>query len=87
MAVRGDEPLKIKQRCGHTTFSTTELYIREAEAVREGFGAVFPTLPESTLGPFRIHPKVRRRSGVKQALLSGVDGTRTRGLRRDRPAL
>jgi integrase len=30
MAVRGDDPLKIKQRCGHATFSTTELYIREA---------------------------------------------------------
>jgi integrase len=42
MAVRGDEPLKIKQRCGHATFSTTELYIREAEALREGFGEVFP---------------------------------------------
>jgi hypothetical protein len=42
MAVRGDDPLKIKQRCGHTTFSTTELYIREAEAVQEGFGVPFP---------------------------------------------
>jgi hypothetical protein len=45
MAVRGDDPLKIKQRAGHTTFSTTELYIREAEAVRDGFGEVFPPLP------------------------------------------
>jgi integrase len=45
MAVRGDDPLKIKQRCGHTTFATTEIYIREALAVREGFGDVFPTLP------------------------------------------
>ncbi|MGD0680079.1 MAG: tyrosine-type recombinase/integrase [Polyangiaceae bacterium] len=47
MAVRGDDPLKIKQRCGHATFSTTELYIREAEAVRDGFGEVFPPLPEA----------------------------------------
>src|SRR6516165_4284943 len=31
MAVRGDDPLKIKQRCGHASFSTTEIYIREAE--------------------------------------------------------
>lgn len=45
MAVRGDDPLKIKQRAGHTTFSTTEGYIREAESVREGFGAPFPALP------------------------------------------
>ena len=25
--------------------TTTELYIREAEAIREGFGEVFPALP------------------------------------------
>ena len=39
MAIRGDDPLKIKQRAGHATFSTTEGYIREAE--------VFPRLPEA----------------------------------------
>jgi integrase len=50
MAVRGDDPLKIKQRCGHASFSTTELYIREAEAVRDGFGEVFPALPDDLLG-------------------------------------
>ena len=49
MAVRGDDPLKIKQRAGHSTFSTTEGYIREAEAVRDGFGEVFPLLPQSIL--------------------------------------
>lgn len=49
MAVRGDDPLKIKQRAGHSTFSTTELYIREAEAVRDGFGDVFPPLPAALL--------------------------------------
>jgi integrase len=48
-AVRGDDPLKIKQRAGHSTFSTTEGYIREAENLREGFGAVFPPLPASLL--------------------------------------
>jgi hypothetical protein len=46
MAMRGDEPLKIKQRAGHKQFSTTEGYIREAESVREGFGVPFPPLPE-----------------------------------------
>ena len=49
MAVRGDDPLKIKQRAGHSTFSTTEIYIREAEAVREGFGEPFPVLPACIL--------------------------------------
>jgi len=50
MAVRGDDPLKIKQRCGHETFTTTEGYIRTAEAVRDTFGEVFPPLPESLRG-------------------------------------
>ena len=44
-AVRGDDPLRIKQRAGHLGFATTEIYIREAENLREGFGEVFPTLP------------------------------------------
>jgi hypothetical protein len=48
-AVRGDDPLRIKQRAGHASFSTTEVYIREAENLREGFGDVFPTLPASIL--------------------------------------
>lgn len=50
MAVRGDDPLKIMQRAGHTDFKTTQGYIREAEAVRDGFGDVFPPLPASLLG-------------------------------------
>lgn len=45
MAVRGDDPLKIQQRAGHSTFSTTQGYIREAEVSRENFGEVFPPLP------------------------------------------
>ncbi len=55
-AVRGDDPLK--QRADHASFSTTEGYIREAENLREGFGAVFPPLPESLLTPNRpIRPR------------------------------
>jgi integrase len=45
MAVRGDDPLRIKQRAGHSSFSTTEMYIREAENLAAGFGDVFPELP------------------------------------------
>jgi hypothetical protein len=42
-------------------FSTTELYIREAEAVREGFGEVFPELPASILGIAPIsRPAIRK---------------------------
>ncbi len=49
MAVRGDDPLKCKQRAGHASFSTTEIYIREAENLRDGFGEVFPPLPADLL--------------------------------------
>jgi hypothetical protein len=45
-----DEPLKIMQRCGHAAVSTMELCIREAEALREGFGEAFPALPDDLLG-------------------------------------
>ena len=45
-AVRGDDALKIKQRAGHATFSTTEGYIREAENLQTtNFGTPFPALP------------------------------------------
>jgi integrase len=36
MALRGDAPLVIQQRVGHAQFSTTSIYIREAEAVGQG---------------------------------------------------
>jgi integrase len=49
MAVRGDDPLKIMQRCGHRDYGTTLRYVREAEAVRDGFGEPFPTLPPCLL--------------------------------------
>jgi hypothetical protein len=42
MAVRGDDPLKIMQRAGHTSFATTQLYVRTAEAIRQGFHARSP---------------------------------------------
>ncbi len=51
MAIRGDDPLKIMSRAGHENFATTQGYIREAEAVRAGFGEVFPPLPACLLVP------------------------------------
>lgn len=50
MAVRGDEPLKIQRRAGHTTLSTTQRYIREAESLGCEPGEVFPPLPTLPLG-------------------------------------
>lgn len=54
MAVRGDEPLKIMQRAGHAAFATTQLYVRTAEALREGFGVPFPPLPRAHLTLGRV---------------------------------
>ncbi|MGA2451512.1 MAG: tyrosine-type recombinase/integrase [Polyangiaceae bacterium] len=80
MAVRGDDPLKIKQRAGHAAFSTTEIYIRSAEAVRQGFGEPFPELPACLLGSGADAPPSGNsviessltengsRNGLKQAL-------------------
>jgi integrase len=81
MAVRGDEPLKIMQRAGHERFETTQIYVRTAEAIRDGFGQVFPPLPP-------LHwPTSLAHQTEKLNEVGGADGTRTRGLRRDRPAL
>jgi integrase len=49
MAVRGDDPLRIQQRAGHSNFATTQGYIREAESLRGGFGTPFGELPKCLL--------------------------------------
>jgi integrase len=49
-AIRGDDALKIMSRAGHASLSTTQIYIREAENLRDGFGAPFPPLPPALLG-------------------------------------
>jgi integrase len=88
MAVRGDDPLRIKQRAGHSAFSTTEMYIREAENLAAGFGDVFPKLPVELIGPTEHadeRSKLRSKSGSSippstekvSASLSGATGDRT----------
>ena len=83
------------QRAGHRRFETTQIYVREAESLREGFGDVFPPLPPDLLEPTK---EFRSGSGLStetrpillgqfRQISGGADGTRTRGLRRDRPAL
>ena len=56
MAVRGDDPLKSSSGAGTPTSATTEIYIREAEAVREGFGDVFPPAARGSLESPRYRP-------------------------------
>lgn len=93
MAVRGDDPLKIKKRAGHERFETTERYVREAEAIRDGFGEVFPPLPSALVDAAagREEPAEARaeRPGTAPANrpnrhlttrnVGGADGTRMRG--------
>jgi integrase len=69
-AVRGDDPLKVKQRAGHRTFSTTEGYIREAENLADGFGEVFPPLPPCLL--VGTKPKNRRRVSASVSAFGSV---------------
>jgi hypothetical protein len=102
MAVRGDDPLKIKQRAGHATFKTTEIYIRSAEAIRQGFGEPFPALPDCLLGTGADHgappsgnsvsessvTKDGSRNGLKQAIpeMARISAETKRGRRRARGA-
>ncbi len=48
-AVRGDPTSKIKFRIGHSRTDTTDIYVREGEQLRDGFGTVFPALPDCIL--------------------------------------
>lgn len=75
MAVRGDEPLRIKQRAGHSTFSTTEGYIREAENLREGFGTVFPPLPHALLGEGVVSDRFRGFGSASLPIPQDFQGT------------
>jgi integrase len=82
MAVRGDKPLTIQQRCGHQTFSTTEMYLREAEILTEGFGQPFPAFRhpfDSDVSAPTIRPKT--------SLLGAGHEVRTRDLRLGKPTL
>lgn len=56
-AVRGDDPIKLQRRAGHSSLSTTQVYIREAENLASSFGTVFPAL-NSTIESSRYRPEV-----------------------------
>lgn len=50
MAIRGDSPLRIKARAGHSDLQTTEGYVRTAEEIQGEVGEVFAALPAGLLG-------------------------------------
>jgi len=78
LAVRGDDPLKIRARAGHATFSTTEKYIRLAEVVREGFGDVFPALDGAGKKVEDMEARGQRLRGGRRRC-SGLPGGTGRG--------
>jgi hypothetical protein len=72
------------QRAGHERFETTQRYVREAENLREGFGAVFPPPPEalfsadeywSDIGTADLYSS--QNPGFA-GVVGGADGTRNR---------
>jgi hypothetical protein len=73
-AVRGDDPLKIKRRAGHASFTTTEIYIREAENLGAGFGTGFPPLPASILAGPRVGRDWAMDSPIPAFLAASVVG-------------
>ncbi len=72
MAVRGDDPLKIKQRAGHATFDTTEGYIRLAEELRPGFGDPFPPLPAALTADLEGLPDEKATKRPKGQTWAGI---------------
>lgn len=78
-AIRGDNPMAIRQGAGHKSFSTTEGYIREAETVSDGFELVFPILEAALAEPQKV-PEKSTQTYPKPRLsaeMSGSTGTRT----------
>ncbi len=93
LAVEGKGPTEIRDVLGHTQTQMTDRYMRSAAMLRGGrFGDPFPPLPPSLTEAAKGLESKRRQFKPGQlvgiaAQNSGADGTRTRGLRRDRPAL
>jgi hypothetical protein len=66
MTVRGDSPALVMNRVGHEDWETMKKYLRQAEALVQGFGEVFPALPRSLLGGAalaQLRPEFRPKRG------------------------
>ncbi|HVZ34473.1 MAG TPA: tyrosine-type recombinase/integrase, partial [Polyangiaceae bacterium] len=71
----GTEHVRIMQRAGHKNFSTTQGYIREAEAVGLNVGTPFPPLPVSLL----------QSSNESSTVDDSIDGPALKKLKTKRP--
>ena len=91
MAVRGEDPIPVLHGAGRENFATTRPHVRAAEAIREGFGTVFSSLPNvlsRAAGPavtpvirWSVGRNVRSRPPHRErpAYRCGEGGIRTRG--------
>lgn len=89
-AIRGDGLERIQYRAGHATASTTQGYIREAEAVGAAVGEVFPELPLSVRSLFGPGPGATRAIALETKgieLCEEGDLNPKSGLSHDTPAL
>jgi integrase len=93
-AIAGENELAIQRRLGHATADQTQRYIAEAEALGRGdIGEPFAALPAGLVEEVQSLAANASDGWADAKTLQfkgengGVDGTRTRGLRRDRPAL
>jgi hypothetical protein len=48
---------------GHQNFATTQVYIREAEPIKEGFGTVFPPLDSEA--PITPQSEIRKKTSAE----------------------
>ena len=69
MALRGDDPMRIQWRGGHTDFRTTQGYLAAGQNLGRGVGQPFPPLPAELLVPVGTDDGStawRRRASVDQ---------------------
>jgi hypothetical protein len=65
----------MQHRAGHTAFTTAQGYIRQADAIRAGFGDVFPPL-DALLGDTE-RSKLRSMLDPVQSWRRGIYGRRS----------
>lgn len=79
MAARGDEAIRIQQRAGHTSFTTTERYLRPIASVG-AFGVPFCALPTGLVSSEETSTETspKEKPPYFYEGFGGADGTRTR---------
>ncbi len=67
MAVRGDDPMRIQWRGGHSDFRMTQAYIAAGRNVGASFGAPFPSIPDALLVKAVLDESTAERRRAREA--------------------